>query len=897
MAKSNSEFKSIQKKLVAAVAMVLVASIMVVSSSYAWFTLSTAPEVTGIQTSVGSNGNLEMALRTQKDVGAIGNTDGTQNYPDTNNYWGNLVDLSHSNYHMNDISLAPARLNIVLDVSKSTYGEVEHKDVVSDTAITVGGTYNGEEVTKIGKLTESVVDGKKTYSYDTVTTKSLVKPAYKLDGTGANVPYLKTPVYGTDGRLSGLSTVTVINGTYVPSANGFAENTTGSWGVRAIGTTSLLTPAEMALRTAKRAVSTAITSSKNAASTSLREDSVKLANILINIKMVEDYEKNISDDDVNAIIDALGSLSEIADSLENAMKQAVIAVGVAQDKNLTADQISFTSGKIDLAQTVTGFDWTIAADIKADLEAASVDLVSMRDAISNSLGHANAAKNVTGSERSTKVTDAMSALLTASDFEIIDSRNGTPYSVDKLQGMVDSAPVTVVGVLMNKPIISIKNGIYANIAKFSGNYSAEASMRVNVEYAGINLGNEPLDVTMSTNVSEPTISAGVNNYYLTEVLNDLNSVNSSNTDGGSDLKIITDIYGYALDFAFRTNATGSSLLLQTEAKDRVEATEDPTTSLTQGHGSFMQFTTDNTDFTFEQLVNLMMSVRVVFVDDAGSIYGVAAMQGLKYEPVVTIEYETKEVTTGEGATTTQNHIHKETNANIALPHDDHTNCKVKATNPVAYVAKTEGHDMADENGNAVTLTGCEAVEVNGKTYIKAPLYLYNVTIDGAGKMTIGTRASSTLTALQQNVATAMTTVVYLDGDTVQNKDVAISGNSMTGTMNLQFASDAPLDPMDYTFTAPQLATPETAEITEAGVLKIKNVEGATGYKLYYVAGNSDVQIGNAVIEKNGTDYTEINLSTITEWASVPAGQHTLKVVAVANGHTDSAAKSFSYNKA
>jgi hypothetical protein len=205
--------------------------------------------------------------------------------------------------------------------------------------------------------------------------------------------------------------------------------------------------------------------------------------------------------------------------------------------------------------------------------------------------------------------------------------------------------------------------------------------------------------------------------------------------------------------------------------------------------------------------------------------------------------------------------------------------------------------MADEDGNAVTLTGCEAVVVEGKTYIKAPLYLYNVTIDGAGKMTIGTRASSTLTALQQNVATAITTVVYLDGDTVQNKDVAISGNSMTGTMNLQFASDAPLDPMDYTFTAPQLATPETAEITEAGVLKIKNVEGATGYKLYYVAGNSDVQIGNAVIEKNGTDYTEINLSTITEWASVPAGQHTLKVVAVANGHTDSAAKSFSYDKA
>ena len=64
MVKTNSDVKSIRKKLMAAVAMLLVACIMVVSSSYAWFTLSTAPEVTGIQTSVGANGNLEIALAT-----------------------------------------------------------------------------------------------------------------------------------------------------------------------------------------------------------------------------------------------------------------------------------------------------------------------------------------------------------------------------------------------------------------------------------------------------------------------------------------------------------------------------------------------------------------------------------------------------------------------------------------------------------------------------------------------------------------------------------------------------------------------------------------------------------------------------------------------------------------
>ena len=99
MYKQNSEFKSIQKKLVAAVAMVLVACIMVVSSSYAWFTLSTAPEVTGIQTSVGSNGNLEMALITTEKLEDITTGVGVT-FPEANQYWGNLVDLSDESYHL-----------------------------------------------------------------------------------------------------------------------------------------------------------------------------------------------------------------------------------------------------------------------------------------------------------------------------------------------------------------------------------------------------------------------------------------------------------------------------------------------------------------------------------------------------------------------------------------------------------------------------------------------------------------------------------------------------------------------------------------------------------------------------------------------------------------------------
>ena len=61
-AKTKTPLAGHKKKLTAAVAMLLVSAIMVVSSTYAWFTLSTAPEVTGITTTVGANGNLEIAL-------------------------------------------------------------------------------------------------------------------------------------------------------------------------------------------------------------------------------------------------------------------------------------------------------------------------------------------------------------------------------------------------------------------------------------------------------------------------------------------------------------------------------------------------------------------------------------------------------------------------------------------------------------------------------------------------------------------------------------------------------------------------------------------------------------------------------------------------------------------
>lgn len=90
----------IKGKLISALCMLLVALIMVVSSTYAWFTLSTAPEVKGISTAVGANGALEIRLNTTTDPGTI-----------KNSTYGNLVDLSEG-YGLDTITLLPSALHI-----------------------------------------------------------------------------------------------------------------------------------------------------------------------------------------------------------------------------------------------------------------------------------------------------------------------------------------------------------------------------------------------------------------------------------------------------------------------------------------------------------------------------------------------------------------------------------------------------------------------------------------------------------------------------------------------------------------------------------------------------------------------------------------------------------------
>ncbi len=206
MAKSKKKVlmpASIRNKLLAAVAMLMVSSVMVVSSTYAWFTLSTAPEVKNISTTVAGNGSLEIALMPANGLlGSIksgfsaAGSGGTVVLTTANTTWGNVINLSDPSYGLDKVELNPARLNEVngtvgeKPLSTATYGYDGRIDqILANTALQAykEGAFSDAKsygVRAIGEIDDTGALGS-TYGY-------VVDLAFRLNTT-QNVNGVATP--------------------------------------------------------------------------------------------------------------------------------------------------------------------------------------------------------------------------------------------------------------------------------------------------------------------------------------------------------------------------------------------------------------------------------------------------------------------------------------------------------------------------------------------------------------------------------------------------------------------------------------------------------------------------------------------------------------------------------
>ena len=259
-----SQRKAIQKKLMAATSMLLVACIMLISASYAWFTLSTAPEITGITTNVGANGNLEIALATTETwnnpENVLTTTSKNDNVTVTNTTWGNLVALSDAAYGLSGITLMPARLNIV-----------------------------------------------------NASNKVASKP-------------LSVATYGSDGRISGFDNADFGQYSTDPAKSGYIVGTTQQRGVNAIGTADGMTERQAAYRNSKADFSDGATGVSGIASSALSAHGSTLASIAVAHGLAsEGKEETYTPEQYNAVKAVLESLAVISDDLDTAWENAVLA--------------------------------------------------------------------------------------------------------------------------------------------------------------------------------------------------------------------------------------------------------------------------------------------------------------------------------------------------------------------------------------------------------------------------------------------------------------------------------------------------------------------------------------------------------------------------------------------
>lgn len=155
---------NLRKKIKVTLTLLLICLILLFSASYAWLSLALTPEVTDIETNVGANGSLEIALLSDKTYvdpqlirTAVGGSGVVQDALTSNQFWGNVIELSDEGYGLGELSLRPARLNL-------TAGE-DGNLLLSDSMLRVAGFGFDGRISVLSEQTVSAVYGENAFTY------------------------------------------------------------------------------------------------------------------------------------------------------------------------------------------------------------------------------------------------------------------------------------------------------------------------------------------------------------------------------------------------------------------------------------------------------------------------------------------------------------------------------------------------------------------------------------------------------------------------------------------------------------------------------------------------------------------------------------------------------------
>lgn len=698
----------LRKKLMAATSMLLVAAIMLVSTSYAWFTLSTAPEITGITTSVGANGNLEIALLntdTYNDTGLITSNTGdsmeTQGKVAANITWGNLIDLSDTSYGLGNIKMYPSALNV-----------------------------------KEGKV---------------------------------QVAPLNTPVYGADGRVTTLEATTA-TAVYNTDNGAFEAGATADFGVRAVGISSDISPRQLTFTSAKANFTQSAKSAQAATKSAVTTNANSLLALATGGGSPSSYTY-VQVENMKAI--AVGVQSSL-NSIVSAYSNAIIAAAAADTANIDDAAIAL------LNATLSGM--TSATSLKSALSSVTVPQAYTEDLTALETAQAEVAGSIAQAD----------ALLTAH----ADGKTDIT-ATDEVSSVTDSIVKPLIGGVSSMKAYD-GSGVEQTIS------GAELGNLLNIVKSVYIGGGAVNTVALYTNTFKVTEALGVSVYAgaktnttgkLTAVTN---SVNGLNPTFGTGTANITDFYGYIIDFAFRTNAANSNLLLQTEAANRVYSNAEGTDLATQGSGSVATFNFGDSGMTYAQGKNLLESFRVVFFDPAeGTVYGTAKFGELSAD--------------GDGVTSITGKLQlistTTTVGKYTLGQDAYEVETTDGEGAAATYKLKDGFKVGDEVPSAANCTNYVATGLTATAYAA----LAKTTVKADDVTTDTFTGGNTLTSLPQNTVKKVSMLVYLDGNNIDNAAVNAVGSSGSLDLNVQFASDANLVPMENSALKNKTVTAEGGE--------------------------------------------------------------------------------------
>jgi len=728
--KYKAQLPHMREKVSAALVLLLVAVVMMVSSSFAWIVLSTNPEIKGMNTTITANGNLEIALANGAEItlpedSAVG--DSGKDLLRKNITWGNLINLGDPVYGLENIVLRPATLN---------------------------------------------------------TNSLLESPLYAAG-------------YGADGRVDTLESDFAFAAWDAATQKFLAQNV--NYGVRTIasviygdagGDTALANRVD----SANIKIKSAQTDLQNIATSSQIDDLGVLMQQYVQ-EMVDqklgsaEKEIKIDPEHLESIYEMMsklkGNMELIADALAETYNIQLIrrmGNGYYEANKFTGDQllnltqaeinakIATKNDKGEAAVVPANKNWlttlrTKYTNLKADI--AKLDALRGRnDVIWENL--ATTAEEDKKPELYPIVNNVVNIATSKIDGTALGSLGGS--------AILDLAGKSSV-------VVEVQSGYLKDVDQLSGTKVQSKSISLKVSVYGMSKRMSGTVITYASNAKN------TEKFMLATEYNQ--AISGATNYKGTD-PIAKDTFGMALDFFVRTNAANSHLILQ--GSPVYEEREEIVTR-TINNKSYNIYTIT---FDGEQYSAYLEGDTYYYYDLEYGVPGDAMGTTTEITNATLLKETVKYVVGYNGV----NRVW-DSSENVMLDGDSTT--QGAGSCYTFYASSPEDQEKSlqllrhfciafvDQNGNLLATAYMDVdnrFEATGKVTVPLVLSTTSNSITGSDGNPI-----YTITSLNQNEATFISALVYLDGVGLTNDQVLAAGE-IQGQLNLQFGTTADLDAMD-----------------------------------------------------------------------------------------------------